>query len=158
MQSNDERNYHIFYRLCAGASEDLKQKLHLDSPDSFRVSWLGQTSLSQKEKFMIIINGLKQFCHLQTLIAVQWKPTRCHRSLFFLCHAMGFPSVTKYSTILSCLNAIIKSIGAKIESTKAFTPAFIFLYMLYKTTYGTTSSSNCSFGCLSQCYYIRSLR
>lgn len=38
VQSNDERNYHIFYRLCAGASEELKQKLHLDSPDSFRVS------------------------------------------------------------------------------------------------------------------------
>uniref|UniRef100_A0A8C4NXJ0 Unconventional myosin-VI n=1 Tax=Dicentrarchus labrax TaxID=13489 RepID=A0A8C4NXJ0_DICLA len=36
MQSNDERNYHIFYRLCAGASEDIKKKLHLGSPDSFR--------------------------------------------------------------------------------------------------------------------------
>nr|XP_020446832.1 unconventional myosin-VI-like [Monopterus albus]XP_020446834.1 unconventional myosin-VI-like [Monopterus albus] len=36
MQSNDERNYHIFYRLCAGAPEDIKKKLHLDSPDSFR--------------------------------------------------------------------------------------------------------------------------
>uniref|UniRef100_A0AAY4AM92 Unconventional myosin-VI n=1 Tax=Denticeps clupeoides TaxID=299321 RepID=A0AAY4AM92_9TELE len=36
MQSPEERNYHIFYRLCAGASEDIRQMLHLGSPDSFR--------------------------------------------------------------------------------------------------------------------------
>ncbi|KAG7460636.1 hypothetical protein MATL_G00200880 [Megalops atlanticus] len=35
-QSKEERNYHIFYRLCAGAPEDISQKFHLSSPDTFR--------------------------------------------------------------------------------------------------------------------------
>jgi len=35
-QSPDERNYHIFYQLCAGAPEDMAKKLHLAPPDTFR--------------------------------------------------------------------------------------------------------------------------
>uniref|UniRef100_A0AAY4CNV3 Unconventional myosin-VI n=1 Tax=Denticeps clupeoides TaxID=299321 RepID=A0AAY4CNV3_9TELE len=35
-QSQEERNYHIFYRLCAGASEDIRQRFYLSSPDTFR--------------------------------------------------------------------------------------------------------------------------
>ena len=35
-QSPDERNYHIFYQLCAGANDEMAKKLHLAPPDSFR--------------------------------------------------------------------------------------------------------------------------
>ncbi|KAK3576516.1 hypothetical protein CHS0354_034191 [Potamilus streckersoni] len=35
VQSKDERNYHIFYRMCAGSPDDLKEKLFLGSPDMF---------------------------------------------------------------------------------------------------------------------------
>ncbi|KAK3506666.1 hypothetical protein QTP70_013172 [Hemibagrus guttatus] len=35
-QGQDERNYHVFYRLCAGAPEDIREKFHLSSPNSFR--------------------------------------------------------------------------------------------------------------------------
>ncbi|TSL47582.1 Unconventional myosin-VI [Bagarius yarrelli] len=35
-QGQEERNYHVFYRLCAGAPEDIREKFHLSSPNSFR--------------------------------------------------------------------------------------------------------------------------
>ncbi|XP_034017504.1 myosin VIa isoform X3 [Thalassophryne amazonica] len=35
-QGQEERNYHIFYRLCAGAPEDIRQRFHLSTPDTFR--------------------------------------------------------------------------------------------------------------------------
>jgi myosin-6 len=35
-QSVDERNYHVFYLLCAGAPQDLRSKLHLGKPDDFK--------------------------------------------------------------------------------------------------------------------------
>ncbi|WAR09213.1 MYO6-like protein [Mya arenaria] len=43
VQSKDERNYHIFYRMCAGAPADLQKKLHLASPDQFRYMCRGNT-------------------------------------------------------------------------------------------------------------------
>ncbi|KAM6916852.1 myosin VIb [Lycodopsis pacificus] len=66
MQSNDERNYHIFYRLCAGASEDIKKKLHLDSPDSFRYLNRGCTRyFASKDSDKQIMQNRKSPEHLK---------------------------------------------------------------------------------------------
>ena len=40
VQSPEERNYHIFYRMCAGAPEELRKNLMLESPDNFYVSFV----------------------------------------------------------------------------------------------------------------------
>lgn len=42
-QAKEERNYHIFYRLCAGAPEDIRQKLKLAPPDQFLYLQRGNT-------------------------------------------------------------------------------------------------------------------
>uniref|UniRef100_A0A4W6FCC7 Unconventional myosin-VI n=1 Tax=Lates calcarifer TaxID=8187 RepID=A0A4W6FCC7_LATCA len=66
MQSNDERNYHIFYRLWRGASEDIKKKLHLDSPDSFRYLNRGCTRyFASKDSDKQIMQNRKSPEHLK---------------------------------------------------------------------------------------------
>lgn len=35
-QSSDERNYHVFYLLCAGAPQQLRDKLSIGKPDDYR--------------------------------------------------------------------------------------------------------------------------
>uniref|UniRef100_A0A667XD25 Unconventional myosin-VI n=1 Tax=Myripristis murdjan TaxID=586833 RepID=A0A667XD25_9TELE len=66
MQSKEERNYHIFYRLCAGASEDIKKTLHLDSPDSFRYLNQGCTRyFANKDSDKQIMQNRKSPEHLK---------------------------------------------------------------------------------------------
>ncbi|KAJ3613824.1 hypothetical protein NHX12_020070 [Muraenolepis orangiensis] len=67
MQSKEERNYHIFYRLCAGASEDIKKKLHLDSPDLFRYLNRGCTKyFANKESDRQIMQNRKSPEHVKS--------------------------------------------------------------------------------------------
>lgn len=35
-QTTDERNYHVFYLLCAGAPQELRDKLYLGKPDDYK--------------------------------------------------------------------------------------------------------------------------
>ncbi|XP_051954529.1 myosin VIa isoform X2 [Xyrauchen texanus] len=65
-QGQDERNYHIFYRLCAGASEDIQQKFHLTSPDCFRYLSRGCTRyFSSKDSDKNILQNRKSPEHLK---------------------------------------------------------------------------------------------
>ncbi|CAF3335776.1 unnamed protein product [Rotaria sp. Silwood2] len=74
VQSKDERNYHVFYQLCAGASESTRRELRLSSPDNFHVfafvnksipfssstSYIGILDIAGFEYFPI--NSFEQFC------------------------------------------------------------------------------------------------
>uniref|UniRef100_A0A667ZB32 Unconventional myosin-VI n=1 Tax=Myripristis murdjan TaxID=586833 RepID=A0A667ZB32_9TELE len=66
-QSPEERNYHIFYRLCAGASEDIRQKFHLSSPDAFRYLNRGCTRFfANKDTDKQILQNRKSPEHLKS--------------------------------------------------------------------------------------------
>uniref|UniRef100_A0A1A8B780 Unconventional myosin-VI n=1 Tax=Nothobranchius furzeri TaxID=105023 RepID=A0A1A8B780_NOTFU len=66
-QSPEERNYHIFYRLCAGAPEDIRQKFHLGSPDTFRYLNRGCTRFfATKDTDKQILQNRKSPEHLKS--------------------------------------------------------------------------------------------
>uniref|UniRef100_A0A8C2Z6B2 Unconventional myosin-VI n=1 Tax=Cyclopterus lumpus TaxID=8103 RepID=A0A8C2Z6B2_CYCLU len=66
-QSKEERNYHIFYRLSAGASEDIRQKFHLSSPDTFRYLNRGCTRFfASKDTDKQVLQNRKSSEHLKS--------------------------------------------------------------------------------------------
>lgn len=65
-QGQEERNYHIFYRLCAGAPEDIKEKFHLSSPDCFKYLSRGCTRyFSTKDSDKLIPQNRRSPEHLK---------------------------------------------------------------------------------------------
>ncbi|XP_056283445.1 myosin VIa isoform X3 [Pseudoliparis swirei] len=65
-QSKEERNYHIFYRLSAGASEDMRQQLHLSSPDTFRYLNRGCTRFfASKDTDQQVLQNRKSSEHMK---------------------------------------------------------------------------------------------
>ncbi|XP_056872074.1 myosin VIa isoform X2 [Takifugu flavidus] len=66
-QGPEERNYHIFYRLCAGAPEEIRQKFHLGSPDTFRYLNRGCTRFfASKETDRQILQNRKSPEHMKS--------------------------------------------------------------------------------------------
>jgi len=66
LQSEHERNYHVFYLLCAGAPDKLRQQLSITKPDDFRYLNYGCTqyftnSASEKK----LNNSQKSQSHLK---------------------------------------------------------------------------------------------
>ncbi|XP_078051109.1 myosin heavy chain 95F jaguar isoform X4 [Augochlora pura] len=60
LQSPDERNYHVFYMMCAGAPPELRAKLGITKPDDFRYLKNGCTQYFCNEESEKKLNDLQK--------------------------------------------------------------------------------------------------
>ncbi|XP_063708538.1 myosin heavy chain 95F isoform X2 [Culicoides brevitarsis] len=63
-QNPEERNYHVFYMLCAGAPPQLREKLYLSNPDDFRILSGCNQYFSNSQTDKLIPNSQKSKSHL----------------------------------------------------------------------------------------------
>ncbi|XP_073237058.1 unconventional myosin-X-like isoform X2 [Porites lutea] len=65
-QNPGERNYHIFYSLLAGASEDQRNLFLLNAPEKYHYlkqsGCYGDPSINDKEDFNNVLNAMKVMC------------------------------------------------------------------------------------------------
>ena len=66
VQGPNERNYHIFYRMCAGAPEHIRKQLKLASPDQFQVTYIAYCMLHRAVACvpMILHSWLRHYCNV----------------------------------------------------------------------------------------------
>lgn len=84
VQSEGERNYHIFYRLCAGADSALRQKLGLLAPDQFHYLNQGNTQFfTNKTTEALIPKEVKsqQYLKLGALTDIQLDDVKDFRNV-----------------------------------------------------------------------------
>lgn len=72
-QNPGERNYHIFYALLAGASDEQKSTLLLNSPEKYyylkQSGCYGDPSINDKDDFNNVMNAMKVMCFTEEEIS-----------------------------------------------------------------------------------------
>ncbi|KAM9965453.1 hypothetical protein ACTFIW_005269 [Dictyostelium discoideum] len=93
-QASSERNYHIFYQLLAGASDELKEKLKLGEPEDYH--YLSQSGCIRIEN----INDVEDFEHVK-----------------YAMNVLGLPE-DKQFTIFSIVSAVLHIGNLKFEKSE----------------------------------------
>ncbi|KAF2077800.1 hypothetical protein CYY_000921 [Polysphondylium violaceum] len=81
-QASSERNYHIFYQLLAGATPEMKEKLHLTEPEDYH--YLNQSGCIRINN----INDVEDFEHVRYAMNVLTLPEDKQNTIFSILSAV----------------------------------------------------------------------
>jgi len=111
-QNDEERNYHIFYRMCAGAPDALQQQLKLSSPDNFNVSSSSSNSSSWLMHNYFILNVIvhcvmlcKKFCACFLSVFVY---AALHTYFLFVLDLCFYRWIKRCVTVCSCCHFLCR--------------------------------------------------